>query len=636
MANFKSRLKKLKGDQIKNHTGTVSKIIIPENIASTSSTMEERRDKLKSLERIEEQHNKRLSEIKSDPLTSIFEIDVNLIRVDPDQPRKGFDQEALQELANSIKEVGLVLPIVVSEIFDDPKHYFQIKVGERRWRAHKLAGIKKIKTIINNNTQDLKYEQYVENANRVDLTPFEEAHALNDIKSRYGVSNSELAKKVGKSKTRVTTLLSILPIETIILTESVRRRTDPPADGTETKSVRRRTDLSNFPLGICEELARIREKPYLSRAINLCFEGISQKNLRVFIKKEEENLHSPSEKSRKSFKTLLVSTMGEEEKKHMKSTNVKWNQAEKYLIQNDSISNDISELELILWCNTEESVMREHLDLLERKLKIVTKIKEKKKATPHQFDEMLEKLRNLVDAYRYIDINIKYLIDSQSVPIGNQKTGKKKIMVAKAKTNSKMAPAKMKDLTPRHIAFFDHINEEFSKFEGNYIDDVTFQSLADDLSLDVLEEQFKLLPFRQGSKKPAGVFVTNCNKLIKGVEVKPPRSNIPNKNFRDIKPFSWDEYRSSQEEEQLKSRHLLEEPRYAKELFEQIEGARFYFAEMVRSTETDLYLCITADEKDHDFVYENFSQSWLESVYEKMVPGGKVHYCSLGDVGAIT
>lgn len=133
---------------------------------------------------------------KQPTLSGELEIDINLIYPDPNQPRKIFDQEKLLELAESIKENGLVQPITIK---DDGTGKYIIIAGERRYRAHLLAGLEKIKVNITDYKEVTSEVQLIENIQREDLTPFEIALSIKAIweQGKY-TKKSDLAKKIGK------------------------------------------------------------------------------------------------------------------------------------------------------------------------------------------------------------------------------------------------------------------------------------------------------------------------------------------------------------------------------------------------------------------------------------------------------
>jgi ParB family chromosome partitioning protein len=145
---------------------------------------------------------------------------VKITKVEPnrDQPRKNFDEDALQELADSIKQFGLLQPILVQ----DKKDYYEIIAGERRWRAAKLAGLKEVPVIIKNYTsQEIVEISLIENIQREDLNPIEEAQAYKRLLEEFNLKQDEVAERVSKSRTTVTNSMRLLkltePVQQMII-----------------------------------------------------------------------------------------------------------------------------------------------------------------------------------------------------------------------------------------------------------------------------------------------------------------------------------------------------------------------------------------------------------------------------------
>lgn len=139
-----------------------------------------------------------------------LDVPIDNIRPNPDQPRSRFDDEALAELAASITEVGVLQPIVVSRA-DDGTLY--LIAGERRWRAARKAGLVTIPAVVRGATGDTTLvEALVENVQRQDLTPLEEAHAYKQLLENTGMSQDEVAKRVGKSRPAVSNTLRLLQL----------------------------------------------------------------------------------------------------------------------------------------------------------------------------------------------------------------------------------------------------------------------------------------------------------------------------------------------------------------------------------------------------------------------------------------
>lgn len=139
----------------------------------------------------------------------VSEIDVSAIFANPNQPRKMFDQTALKELADSIKKHGVIMPIIVNKSGDR----YMIIAGERRFRATKLAGISKIPAIVKNyNERQIKEISLIENLQREDLNPIEAATAMRSLMDDYGLTQEDLADRIGKSRPAIANTLRLLSL----------------------------------------------------------------------------------------------------------------------------------------------------------------------------------------------------------------------------------------------------------------------------------------------------------------------------------------------------------------------------------------------------------------------------------------
>ena len=137
---------------------------------------------------------------------------VKLTMVEPNrkQPRKDFNEDSLQELADSIRQVGLIQPILVQ----DRKDHYEIVAGETRWRAAKIAGLKEIPVIIRNYTeQEIMEISLIENIQREDLNPIEEAQAYKRLLTEFNLKQDEVAERVSKSRTAVTNSIRLLKLD---------------------------------------------------------------------------------------------------------------------------------------------------------------------------------------------------------------------------------------------------------------------------------------------------------------------------------------------------------------------------------------------------------------------------------------
>ncbi len=133
-------------------------------------------------------------------------ISLNLIKNNDDQPRKSFDDEKIAELAQSIKEHGIIQPIILNKKDD----YYVIVAGERRWRAAKLLGLKEVPAIVMELTDKNILEiSLIENIQRQDLNPIEEALAYKKLLSDFNLTQEELSKRVGKSRVAITNVIRL-------------------------------------------------------------------------------------------------------------------------------------------------------------------------------------------------------------------------------------------------------------------------------------------------------------------------------------------------------------------------------------------------------------------------------------------
>ena len=137
-------------------------------------------------------------------LVKIFSVEPNL-----NQPRRHFDEDALMELSESIKQYGVLQPLLVS----DKKDYFEIIAGERRWRAAKMAGLKEVPVVVKEFTdQEIVEISLIENIQREDLNPIEEAMAYKRLMEEFHLKQDEIADRVAKSRTAVTNSMRLLKL----------------------------------------------------------------------------------------------------------------------------------------------------------------------------------------------------------------------------------------------------------------------------------------------------------------------------------------------------------------------------------------------------------------------------------------
>ncbi len=157
----------------------------------------------------------------ADESKSYFICPIEKIRPNRDQPRKHFAPEKLEELAASIREQGIIQPLVVTRRDDG----FEIIAGERRWRAAQKAGLHEIPVVIREATPDTIMElALIENIQRQDLNAIEEAHAYRSLVEHFSISQEDVARRVGKNRTTVTNALRLLKLPDDIQTDIVEER----------------------------------------------------------------------------------------------------------------------------------------------------------------------------------------------------------------------------------------------------------------------------------------------------------------------------------------------------------------------------------------------------------------------------
>jgi len=149
------------------------------------------------------------------PASGLRRVHVDAITPNPRQPRTHFDPDALQELADSIRELGLIQPLIVQQVPEAegsgrPPRYVLI-TGERRWRAARLAGLQHVDVIVKEATPTETLElALVENIQRADLNPLEEAAAYDQLQREFGMTQERIAERVGRSRVSVTNALRLL------------------------------------------------------------------------------------------------------------------------------------------------------------------------------------------------------------------------------------------------------------------------------------------------------------------------------------------------------------------------------------------------------------------------------------------
>lgn len=153
---------------------------------------------------------------ENDSNNSVSTLNINEIEPNRDQPRKIFDDKALEELSKSIKQNGIIQPLLVRPMSDGS---YQLVAGERRWRAARMAGLTEVPVTIREMTdEEASVFALIENLQREDLNPVEEAQGLKSLIETYGFTQEEAAERVGKSRVAVTNTLRLLKLPDSVLT----------------------------------------------------------------------------------------------------------------------------------------------------------------------------------------------------------------------------------------------------------------------------------------------------------------------------------------------------------------------------------------------------------------------------------
>jgi len=156
-------------------------------------------------------------EVKKEPTTvegGVVQLKINEVEPNPNQARKIFDEESIEELANSIKEYGVIQPIIVTK----KENYYEIIAGERRWRASKKAGLEEIPVIIREDDERRNQEiSLIENIQREDLNPIEKARGIKQLMEEYDLTQQKVADILGKSRSSIANTVRILNLDERVL-----------------------------------------------------------------------------------------------------------------------------------------------------------------------------------------------------------------------------------------------------------------------------------------------------------------------------------------------------------------------------------------------------------------------------------
>jgi ParB family transcriptional regulator, chromosome partitioning protein len=157
------------------------------------------------------------NEVVGDRSSALREVPIGSIKPNPRQPRVNFDEDTMSSLAASIKELGILQPVLVRQIGGAAADDFELIAGERRWRAARRAGLQSIPVLVLTSDETKSLEQaLVENLHRQDLNVLEEATAYQQLVEEFGYTHDQVAKRVGKSRTAVTNILRLLQLPSAV------------------------------------------------------------------------------------------------------------------------------------------------------------------------------------------------------------------------------------------------------------------------------------------------------------------------------------------------------------------------------------------------------------------------------------
>ncbi len=187
-----------------------------------------------------------------------IEVDITLIDRNPDQPRKKFDDSALKEMAKSVETYGVLQPLLVKKIEGDQTRYMII-AGERRFRAAYMAGLKKVPVIVKDLTdQQIQEISLIENLHRMDLNAIEAAEGMRELMEGYGLTQEDVAERIGKSRPYVTNTLRLLQLPDEV-TEMVRNGELSPGHARTLISIDDKEYLITLAKQACDNKLTVRE-----------------------------------------------------------------------------------------------------------------------------------------------------------------------------------------------------------------------------------------------------------------------------------------------------------------------------------------------------------------------------------------
>lgn len=239
-----------------------------------------------------------VKEVIKEVIKEVDTVDINKIEPNKFQPRKFFNEDSMQELADSIKQHGLIEPLIVQKNEED---FYSIIAGERRWRAAKIAGLKNVPVIVKDYTSQQAMEvALIENLQREDLNPIEEAEAFNKLIMDYNLKQDELAEKVCKSRVAITNSLRLLKLDervkNMIIEDKIKS-----GHARVLLAIEDGNEQYNIAIKVFDEKLSVRETEHLVKMLN---------NEKATKKAEENKANSQEELIYKQYEEKLKLVMG--------------------------------------------------------------------------------------------------------------------------------------------------------------------------------------------------------------------------------------------------------------------------------------------------------------------------------------
>ena len=224
---------------------------------------------------------------------SVVNLNINSVEPNKNQPRRKFNEDALDELSDSIKQYGIIQPLIVKRNKDFKDHY-EIIAGERRWRAAKIVGLKEVPVVIKDyNSQEILEVSLIENIQREDLNPIEEALAFKRLLEEFNLKHDDIAEKVSKSRSAITNSLRLLNLDTKVQ-EMLIDEMISSGHARTLLSIDNKKEQYNLALRVFDEKLSVRETEKIVRQLLNPVKKATVKKEKSPIFKELENMISNS------------------------------------------------------------------------------------------------------------------------------------------------------------------------------------------------------------------------------------------------------------------------------------------------------------------------------------------------------